>query len=372
MSAELTYTLVILLTGALVASACALLGTFLVLRRMALVGDAISHAILPGLALAFALTHSRNSLVMLAGAAVAGLVAVWLIEMLYRSQRVAEDTSIAIVFPALFALGVILMERYAHYVDLDPDCVIYGDIEYAPLDLLTLGGASLGPRALWVLGVVTLLNLGFVLLFYKELKLSTFDPGLGHALGFSPARVHYLLMSAVSITTVAAFEAVGAILVVAFLIVPAAAAYLLTDRLGVMLGLAVVLGVISSTTGYFVAREEVLDCSVSGAMAAMAGVVFVLVWVVAPRHGLLANLRRRRKLRKRFAADLLLLHLKRSGTVQEADALSYERFRWTPAYGRSVLLDLEGRGLVARTNGSLLLTPQGEQAVAALHQAYRP
>ena len=155
-----------------------------------MVGDAISHAILPGLAMAFALAHTRNSLVMMLGAGVAGLLTVWLVELLYRSRRVYEDTSIAIVFPALFAVGVILMERYAHYVDLDPDCVIFGDIEFAPFDDVYLGGVWLGPKAVLVLGLVTLLNLGLVLLFYKELKLCTFDPALGEALGFRPTRMH--------------------------------------------------------------------------------------------------------------------------------------------------------------------------------------
>jgi manganese/zinc/iron transport system permease protein len=257
-------------------------------------------------------------------------------------------------------------------VDLDPDCVIFGDIEYVPFDNITLGGLWLGPKALWVLGIVTLVNLGFVLLFYKELKLCTFDPALGEALGFKPTRIHYLLMTAVALTTVAAFESVGAILVVAFLIVPAAAAYFLTDRLWVMLILAVLFGVFSAVTGYFVAREEVLDCSVSGAMASMAGVWFGLIWLVAPRYGLLATLWQRRRLRRRFAGDLLLLHLKQTGSVQEVAALSHERFRWADHYGRKVLQDLEERGLVARQNGSVALTPQGETAVETLHRAYQP
>jgi manganese/zinc/iron transport system permease protein len=371
MNADLQYTLIILTTGALVASGCALLGTFLVLRKMSLVGDAISHAILPGIAIGFALTHSRNSLVMLIGAGIAGLITVWLVELLYRSRRVYEDTSIAIVFPALFALGVIFMERYAHYVDLDPDCVIYGDIEYAPLDRAVIAGVDFGPRSLWRLGIITLLNLGFVLLCYKELKLCTFDPALAESLAYSPSRMHYLLMSAVSITTVMAFESVGAILVVAFLIVPAAAAYLLTDRLALMLVLAVVIGVVSSTTGYFVAREEVLDCSVSGAMASMAGFWFVLVWLLAPRHGLLATLFRRRRLRKQFAGDLLLIHLGKVGTLHEVDALSHDRLGWDPRFNHAILNDLERRGLVAERQGALVLTAEGEAAVEALGREHR-
>lgn len=322
---------VILVVGALVASSSALLGTFLVLRRMALVSDAISHAILPGIAVGFILTHSLNPFVMLVGAAVAGLVTVWLVETLYRSRRVHEDTAIAVVFPALFALGVVLIDQFRQ-VHLDLDCVLFGEIGLSHYDILNPDGVDasaiagapawqlavytlLNLKPFWMLGIVTLLNLVFVLLFYKELKLSTFDPGLAQALGFSPQRLHYLLMSAVSITTVAAFESVGAILVVAFLIVPAAAAYLLTDRLSLMLVLAVGLGILSSFSGFAIARGDMLDCSISGAMAAMTGVLFLVAWLVAPRYGLLATLWRRYRLRKRFEEELALIQLKKTPTV---------------------------------------------------------
>jgi len=293
MSLDAYYSLVVVGCGVLVATACALLSPFLVLRRMALVGDAISHAILPGLALGFILTQSRQSLAMTVGAAVAGLATVWLIELLLKSRRVNADTAVALVFPALFALGVLLMERFAHYVDLDPECVIYGDVEFAPFDQWSLLGVPLGPRPLWILGGVTLLNLLLVLVFYKELKLTTFDPGLGDALGFRSTWMHYLLMTAVALTCVAAFEAVGAILVVAFLIIPAATAALITQRLSSMIRCSVLVGVVTAVTGYGLAREELLDCSVAGGMATMAGLIFFVVWIVAPRGGLLAQARRR-------------------------------------------------------------------------------
>jgi manganese/zinc/iron transport system permease protein len=363
MSADLQYSLIVVAAGVLVATACALLGPFLLLRRMTLVGDAISHAILPGLALGFYLTLSRHSLVMAAGAAVAGLVTVWLVELLYRTRRVHEDTSIALVFPALFALGVLLMERCAHYVDLDPDCVIYGAIEFVPFDTLTIAGRNLGPTALWVLGAVTLANFVLVSLCYKELKLTTFDPGLGDTLGFSSAKLHYLLMTAVALTTVAAFESVGAIIVVAFLVAPAAAAYLLTDRLSVMLVWSVVLGVLSAVTGYLVAREEALDCSVAGAMATTAGAWFVLVWLLAPRHGLLQTLRRRLRLRRHFTADLLLLTIQEHGTfAPPPDA--------APVQHRG-LADLVRQGLVTAGPTGYRLTPAGATAAAQLGHAPR-
>lgn len=283
MSPELT----IMLTGSLVAASCALVGTFLVLRKMSLLGDAISHAVLPGIVIAFLVTGSRASLPMLLGAGALGLLTVVLVEMFNRSRRLREDASIGVVFPALFSLGVILISRYAAQVDLDLDCVLYGEIAYAPLDTLVLAGRELGPRALWVNGSIFLVILAFVLLLYKELKVSTFDAGLAAAIGFSPVLLHYLLMSAVSVTVVGAFESVGAILVVAMLVVPPATAYLLTDRLSRMLALAVALGVASAVGGYGLARW--LDASIAGAMALVAGMLFLAAFLFSPTHGVLAQ-----------------------------------------------------------------------------------
>jgi len=267
----------IMLAGAFVGAACALVGSFLVLRRMALLGDAVSHAVLPGIVIAFLVTGSRSSLPMLLGAGALGLATVLLVELFNRSRRLREDASIGVVFPALFSVGVILISRYASQVDLDLDCVLYGEIAYVPLDVLVLAGKALGPKALWVNGALLLVDLLFVLLLYKELKISTFDAGLAAALGFSPALLHYLLMGAVSVTVVGAFESVGAILVVAMLVVPPAAAYLLTERLSHMLALAAALGAASAVAGYGLARWW--DCSIAGAMALVTGVFFLAAFL---------------------------------------------------------------------------------------------
>jgi len=280
---------VILLVGSLVAVNCALLGSFLVLRKMALLGDAISHAVLPGIAVAFLLAGSRSPLPMLVGAGALGLVTVFLVELFHRTRRLAEDAAIGVVFPALFSLGVILVSRYAAQVDLDLDCVLYGEIAYAPWDLWLVGERSLGPKALWVNGALLAVNLAFVLSLWKELKVSTFDPELAAALGFSPAVMHYLLMGAVSMTVVGAFESVGAILVVAMLVVPPAAAFLLTERLGSMVTLAAAFGVLSAAGGYALAR--VLDASIAGAMATVAGGVLLLAVAASSLRGRATNRR---------------------------------------------------------------------------------
>jgi manganese/zinc/iron transport system permease protein len=352
--------LTIILAGAFVGASCALVGSFLVLRKMALLGDAISHAVLPGIVIAFLVTNSRASVPMLLGAGALGLLTVLLVELFNRSRRLREDASIGVVFPALFSLGVILISRYAAQVDLDLDCVLYGEIAYAPLDTLMLGGRAIGPKALWVNGSILLVDLLFVLILYKELKISTFDAGLAATLGFSPLLLHYLLMSAVSLTVVGAFESVGAILVVAMLVVPPATAYLLTERLGPMLALSAALGAISAAAGYGLARWW--DCSIAGAMALVTGILFLLALLFSPTHGLVARLLIHRRLGGRLASELLLLHLRKGGEGLPVAVLE-RRFGWDPRRLQRVLSKLLREGWVERAGEGLRLTASGAEVL---------
>lgn len=267
----------VILTGILAAASCGLIGSFLVLRKNAMLGDAISHAVLPGLVLGFLVTASRGVVPMLVGAAAMGLLTAYLTEVLDRTNRVYRDGALGVVFTLLFAIGVILIAVYADNVDLDQDCVLYGEIAYTPWDTFVLGGNSLGPRSVWILGGIFLANVLFVLAFFKQLMICSFDPAMAKAVGISERFWHYALMTMVSLTVVAAFESVGAILVVAMLIVPGATAYLITHRLQVMLALSVGFGVIAAVGGYFGAA--IVDVSIAGSMAVVAGVVFAVVLV---------------------------------------------------------------------------------------------
>ena len=350
-------TTVILISAVLVASSCALIGSFLVLRKMALLGDAISHAVLPGIVIAFLVSGSRSPLPMLLGAGALGVITVVLVELAHRTRLLKADASIGVVFPALFALGVLLVSRLTGQIDLDLDCVLYGEIAYAPWDLLMMGERSLGPKALWSNGTTLLMNLTLVLLLFKELKLSTFDGALSAALGFSPVLIHYLLMTAVSITVVGAFESVGAILVVAMLIVPPATAYLLTDRLGIMLGLSVAFGTASALLGYLVARF--LDASIAGAMATVAGILFALVFVFSPEHGLLAKRIRRRNVHRAVSERMLLLHLTRGEESTPLVQLA-QRFSWRSKFLDQRISRLEAQGWVIRQPDAVQLTDAGE------------
>ncbi len=276
----------IILTGALVASCGGLLGAFLLLRKMAMVGDAVSHAVLPGIVIAYLVAGSREPLPMLMGAAAFGVLTTVIIEALYRRARLQSDAAIGITFTGLFAAGIILISLYAGQVDLDLDCVLFGEIAYVPIDLwITPGGVNLGPRAVWILGGLALLVLLLIVPGYRGLVVTTFNPEYAAALGIPVAFWHYLLMSAVSVTTVVSFESVGAILVVAFFIVPPATAYLLTDKLKPMLILTVLFGLGAAAGGYYLAVW--IDGSIAGAMSVMAGVYFTgaLAWVQVRRHG---------------------------------------------------------------------------------------
>ncbi len=222
------------LVATVVALACALPGVFLVLRRMAMMSDAISHTVLLGIVLAFFVVGDLESPLLVLGAAAMGVITVALVEALHGTGLVKQDAAIGLVFPALFSIAVILISRFARGVHLDVDAVLLGELAFAPLNRMTFFGIDL-PAALWVMGGILLINIAFIALFFKELKLATFDAGLAATLGFSPVLIHYALMTLVSITAVGAFDAVGSILVVALMITPAATAYLLTDSLTRML-----------------------------------------------------------------------------------------------------------------------------------------
>jgi len=278
----------IISAGALVAIPCGLLGCYLILRNMAMVGDAISHAVLPGIVIAFFVSGSREPVSMLLGAGILGILTTFLIEFFHSKARLQTDAAIGVTFTWLFALGVILISVFAGQVDLDQECVLYGEIAYVPIDLwITPSGQIMGPRVVYIMGVVFLLVLMFITIGYKELFLTTFDPKFAAATGVSVGLWHYLLMGAVSFTTVGAFESVGAILVVAFLIVPPATAYLLTEDFKKMMLITAGLGLVISFVGYYFAVW--LDGSIAGAMSVVAGTMFGMAFLFSPQNGILVK-----------------------------------------------------------------------------------
>ncbi|BAO54989.1 metal ABC transporter permease [Nonlabens marinus] len=340
------------------AAACAIPGVFLVLRKMALISDAISHSILPGIVIGFMITQDLASPWLILLAAISGIITVVLVEMIQKTGLVKEDTAIGLVFPALFSIGVILIAQNANDVHLDVDAVLLGELAFAPFDRLFYEGTDLGPKALWIISGILLLTISLMLAFYKELKLSTFDIGLSSALGFSPVILHYGLMSVASVTTVAAFDAVGAILVVALMITPAATAYLLTTDLRKMILLSLLFGMGSAIGGYWLAHW--LDASISGSITTVLGLLFLGVYLFAPSKGLIAVLLRQNRQRKEVSLLTFLLHLNNHDSKEERHvAHLQEHINWQKVRAKSVLDLAVQNNMITIENQVVSLTRKG-------------
>lgn len=358
----------ILLTGVLVGASGALLGSFLVLRGNAMLTDAISHSIVFGIIVVWLLTRQTSGPVQVLGAALTGVLTVVLSELLARSRLVKMDAAIGLVFPALFAAGVILISIHARNVHIDVDTVLLGEIGFVWLHTVTLSGVRI-PIAVVTLGVVLAVNLVFVLALWKELKLATFDPGLAAALGFLPGVLHYAILTLTSVTAVAAFDAVGAILFIAFVIVPPATAYLLTRRLWLMVALAVALSVAACVSGYFLARHW--NVSIGGMMASMTGVWFALALLFAPGRGLVAQALRWRTERLDHDCRALIAHLfTHQGTADMAEENTLralvDHLRWSEPRARAAVLRAHDRDLIERRAGLLTLRPKGTAEVETI------
>ena len=358
------------LIASVVAAACALPGVFLILRRTAMMSDAISHTVLLGIVAGFFITGSLDHPLLIVGAAVVGVLTVSLVELLANTKLVKEDAAIGLVFPALFSIAVILISSSARDVHLDEHVVFQGDLVFAPFDRLILFGNDLGPRTLIIMSVILLINVVLIALFYKELKLSTFDAGLAATFGFSPVILHYGLMTMVSVTAVGAFDAVGSILVIAFMIVPPVTAYMLTDRLSRMLVISVVIGIIASIAGYWTAR--VFDTTIGGTIVTVLGVIFLLVLLLSPERGFVALARRRARQKWEFAATMLAIHLmNHEGQPEYADEARIEHLsehmRWEHEFAQNVVRRAQRSGVLIRRDNTLFLTDQGRtRAVEAL------
>lgn len=271
------------LIAIVVAVACALPGVFLVLRGMTMLSDAITHTVLLGIVLAFFVTQDLNSPLLMFGATLVGVATVWVIGALQRTRLLSNDAAIGIVFPLFFSIAIILITRYAGNVHLDTDSVLMGELAFAPFKRTQFFGMDIGPQALWTMIIILLVNIVFILFFYKELKLSTFDAALAAALGFSPVLLHYGLMSLVSLTAVGAYDSVGSVLVVGFMVGPALTGYLLTRRLHQMILVTVVTAIFNSIAGVQLAFA--VDASLAGMIAVVTGITAFIAFLFSPEKG---------------------------------------------------------------------------------------
>ncbi len=363
----------IILVGALTNIACALVGCYLVLRRMSLMGDAIAHAVLPGLVVAFIFSGSLNIVPLFIGAAAVGLLTTFLTQTLHQYGRVPTDASMGVVFTSLFALGVVLLKTYVSKIHFDVDCVFEGLLYQAGFDTFEFAGVEL-PRQLRTVVPVVIINLAIIVLLWKELKVSAFDPALATSMGISATLMHYLLMMLVAVTTVASFEVVGSILVIAMLIVPAATAQLLTNRLAPMIAAACVFAILSAVLGYWLASEQVWNVDPSGAMVVAAGGMYALAVLFAPQYGILSTVIRNVQTALRILREDLLLMLYR---LEEIDAT--KRMRPDEAVAavgggslaRWALAMLRHRGRIEIVGGRLHMTDDGRWRAARLVRGHR-
>lgn len=454
--------------GTLIAISGALLGTFLLLRGMALTSDAISHTVLFGIVVAFMImtgllnqAPNPSSPWLIIGAAGAGVATVVLTELIHRSGLVRQDAALGLAFPLLFAVSIILVSRFIDDVHLDEHAVMVGEIgvawantnshcldncqtvtitpddERAALSRQCTNCRELGisprdagaefreictncgtyspgqawqaalideepalvfwPQSVTVTGIMALLTVAFVTLFYKELKLSSFDEGLAKALGFRPGVLHYALMVLVSLVAVGAFDAVGSILVIAFFIIPPAAGYLLTDRLSLMLVFSAAIGSAGAFFGYDLARGNVLglfqvsdvlvalnnlfglalleewNSSISASMVLMIFLFFLVTWVFSPKYGLVSTVVRRANQRRRFDDQVVLAHIYNH---QQTDVAAVElnidtlhkHFHWPKARMGRVLTRLRTANLVRVVDQIAQLTANGQQRVETFRQ----
>ena len=306
------------------AVACAILSPFLVLRKLSMVSDAISHSVLLGIVIAFFIVKDVGSPFLIAGAALFGVITVFVVEFLSGTGLVKNDDAVGIVFPMFFALAVVLITKFARNVHLDTDIVLMGEVIIAPLNRVEFIGISI-PKALVQMGILLLINLLFVIIFFKELKITTFDRGFAKLAGFSSVALFYALMTLSSFTAVTAFDAVGAILVVSFLITPGAAAYLISKDLKVMIAISVGYAVINSSIGYVLSL--LMNVSMSGMTATVAGVTFLLTFLFN-REGLITAIFIRLKRKSELKSELFLTHIgNHSGKKEERDELGLDSIR---------------------------------------------
>ena len=273
-------TLPIVLMGFFVTGSCGIVGVYVILRKMALVGDAISHSLLPGISIGFLFVGTRSAMPLFIGAVIAGVLAVVFIEFIHENSLIKPDASIGIVFSTLFSIGVIIITLFADHVDLDTECVLYGEIGFVALEEpISVAGLNLGPYPVFRMGAILLILLVLVKLFYKELLVTTFDPGLARCIGVKPRVFHYGLVLAVSLVLVSAFKSVGAILVVAMLLFPGCTALLLVKNLKQAIYLVLGLGVLYAVGGIHLATW--FDASIAAGMTVVAVGLLGIAWAYA-------------------------------------------------------------------------------------------
>lgn len=363
----------ILLVAIFTSVACSVIGVLLVLRKMAMLTDAISHTVLLGIVIVFIFVPDLSSPLLIIGATIMGLITVYLVELLVKTNKTHSDAATGVVFPLLFAISVIIINTFFKNTHLDIDAVLLGKIEFVVFDRWILFGTDMGPKSLYIMGFITILLITGITLFYKEIKLVIFDKALAVTLGISVTFIHYLIITGASLTAVAAFDVVGSILVVALMVGPAATALLYSKSLSKTLVYAVAIGIFNSTLGYFFAYYY--DLSISGAISSMTLFVFLFAMLTAPSKGIISTLIRKNKQGKDFILLTLLFHIyNHHYNVQNIKRIPYEllsvELKWSETKLSTVFNNAVKHNYLLESNEEPTLTEEGVEYVKAKYYNY--
>lgn len=294
--------LIILILGS---TLCAINGTFLVLRGISMIADAISHSVLLGIVLTFFIVRDVGSPLLMVGAALFGLITVYSVEKISTKLKVHKDDAIGIVYTIFFALAIVLISKFIRNAHIDTEIVLLGEILFQPLNRMDILGISLPVKTVHM-SILLIINIIILALFYREVKIATFDEEYAKLSGVKIKIIFYTLMFITSINAVASFDAIGAILVISFMIAPAASSYLLTKDLKNTLLVAVLYGVINSLIGYVFALQY--NVSMAGS-AALAGLLTFLLTVVFYKGGIITTAILRRKKLQNLYSTVILMHI---------------------------------------------------------------
>lgn len=348
-----------LMVALLASLASSVVGVFLVLRKMSMMTDAISHTVLLGIVLAFMVVKDLSNPLLIIGATAMGVITVILVELLVKSKKTSEDAATGVVFPLLFAVAIVIISLEFRGVHLDIDSVLLGNLEFVYFDQVLINGIKMGPKSMYVLLVVLLVNLAFFIIFYKELKIVSFDPKLAAVLGISPLIIHYSLMVLVSLTAVTSFDAVGSVVVIALMVGPAITALLFTKNLLKTVLLSMGIGVFNSLGGFFLAY--LFDLRTSGVIGGFTLAIFLLALLINPRRGIIAVMIRKRRQKNEFSLIALLNHLENHQKSNE-NRTSKEALRTTFAstYNSLYLINLAlKKGYIEDHDNDIVITSLG-------------
>jgi len=347
-----------LVASVMVGISCGLIGTFIMLRRLSLIGDALAHAVLPGVVIGF-MVAGKNPLSLFIGALAAGILTSVLISFVERNSKIKEDTSIGIIFTGAFALGILLVSQLKQ-VHIDLSSYLFGDV------------LGVSDSDLILSSMITLFIILSVILFFKQLLVTSFDPTMAHIIGISAGVVHYFLMTLLSMSIVAGLQSVGVILIIAMLITPPATAFLLTDKLKYLLILSCLFGIVSSVTGLYLSYH--LNFASGASIVLVAVFFFALAFLFSPKEGIVNKyFRRKENSNLNMIEDIIkFIHRSEKPVIKQNVMSDISKELGIKESRVKVLLNkIVKLGLLNFANGGYTLSEKGNKLALRLVRSHR-